>query len=965
MLQEVGYVVSVMRGKPLKRTFAKHGPFLAVRWFICGLLSAVLALCCPALLAEELGFFHHLVLSTEDGLPQASVHALMQSRDGYLWVGTEGGVARFDGQAFRVFNRASSHCFTQDDVSSLAEDSDGDIWVGTSDGLVRLRGETCTRYAVQQGLPSSTIISLARDAKRLLAFTSAGEACWQGDRFYKCGSQAAFRELSTSDGAPLSASDPWSFEQTAVHLRTKTGLKTWRVGADLPGSRIQTLYVDAKGTAWVGTNRGLAWLGVSAAGSQVAHQVEDLKGESVLSVLRDREGDIWIGTEASGLQALQPRAFATEPGSEQQSISAVVRDSDSWMSFGTRADGVFRVHHGSKAVAAGKLTSPVILSLAAGPHGELWVGTPDGLNEVADGRVRQWTIANGLPDNFVRTITVTSDGSVWAGTRFGLVRLQRGKTRTYTQADGLLSDSIGALQEVVTANGRAGTLWVGTAGGVCRLQRDVFQCLRSAVAGSTVVTALGSDGEGRLWVALHGQGLALVESDQVVPVRGNALPQDIAGIEAAWDGSLWLRSSRGLFRVPHAELQACVRDRRMCAAMHAQHYGRADGMQSEELTSSASPVLATSAEGQLWVATRRGVAVTDAAHLASERVAPGLVITSARIDGNELPLHEDVQLSPDHRQYSVQYAGLALNNPGRTRYRYMLEGLDRDWVDAGTRQTAYYTKLPAGPYVFRVQCVNGEGVWSKVATLRFVVLKPWYRRGWAYLLGGWLLVLAVFVLVRGRVLAERRRLTVVLQERTRVAREVHDTVAQDLVSVSLQLELTAQHAKAGRVAETNRELMQAKTLVKQALDSARQSIWELRANLNKGSLPSQVTARVEQMREKGIVVRLRIGGEYRDASAAMEAEILRVASEAMANIEKHAGTAEASVELLYLPSTVRLVVRDDGCGFDMASARALAGHYGLKGMEERAGMLAGNLTVESEPGQGTTVTLEAPFPAKE
>lgn len=388
-------------------------------------------------------------------------------------------------------------------------------------------------------------------------------------------------------------------------------------------------------------------------------------------------------------------------------------------------------------------------------------------------------------------------------------------------------------------------------------------------------------------------------------------------------------------------------------------------MQSDELAGEGMPDEAKGPNGELWFATRRGIAVTDPKHLADNRVPPGVVITQVRVDDIELPVGMSAKISPGHRQYSFDYTALSLNNPAGTRCRYMLDGFDPGWVDAGTRRAAYYTNLPPRRYVFRVLCANSDGVWSRnKANFQFRVLARWYRSVWAYLLGLCLVALAIFAFVQLKVRAERRRFALVLQERTRVAREVHDTLAQDLVSVSLQVEIAAQHARAGRLVDVTEQLTQTRSLVRQALESARQSIWNLRTNLSVESLPVRLSARVEALRERNVPAHLRISGEYRSAPEAIEKEILRVATEAISNAERHSGATEIRVELAYGAENLRLQIRDNGCGFDYASARGMADHYGLRGLEERAALLQAHLTVESVAGQGSTVTLIVPLPTE-
>lgn len=960
---------------------------------------ASLVLCSDARAHPEQApnFFHHQVWSTEDGLPQESVHALLQSHEGYLWVATEDGAARFDGQGFRVLNHTSVPAFASNDVSCLAEDQAGDIWFGTSDGLVRKHGEEYQRFSQREGLPSDDVVALAASPSDLLVLTSGGLAAWRHDHFEPVATDQVITGLAGNEREPMLVSQTgvyrwhdghvvavasaiqnglvagaamggqqaiWTYGSNFVQFSSPSLKRIWRTGVDLPCNRVQALYVDRQGNAWIGTNRGL--VSVGPAPGLPMRESEVLHGESILSVLVDREGDLWAGTEASGLHALQARRFATVAGSNSEAATTVARDSRGVMYFGTRDDGVFRAEGVAAPVTPNKLTSPVILSLAAGPDGDLWAGTPDGLNHIVGTEVRHWTIADGLPDNFIRSVMVAADKTIWAGTRFGLVHIAGKAVQTFTRADGLLSDSIGPLLELRSRQSEASVLWIGTSAGLCRQADRQFRCVSSPDrATGSIITALGADREGNLWVALHGHGLGLVQEQRIVPIIAQALPVEIVGIVADNLGNLWLRSTRGLYRAEIGTLTACASGPSACGSVTVEAYGRSDGMQSDQVAGEGFPSGIEGPNGELWFATRRGVATTDPQHLLPNRVVPGVAITHAHVDGVELPAGNTAEISPGHRQYSFEYAGLNLNNPASTRCRYMLDGFDPGWVDAGSRRTAYYTNLPPRQYTFRVLCANSDGVWSTdEASFRFRVLRPWYRSVWIYMFAVCIAALAMFGFVQLRVRAERKRFDLVLQERSRVAREVHDTLAQDLVSVSLQVELAAQHAKAGRLADAAEQLTQTRMLVRQALESARQSIWNLRANLSRESLPVRLTARVEAFRGNGTLARLRISGEYRSAAPALENEIMRIATEAISNVERHSGTTQMAVDLSYGPDSLRLQVTDNGRGFDYASARTMADHYGLRGLQERAALLQAHLTVESIVGQGTTVTLVAPLPTE-
>jgi signal transduction histidine kinase len=261
---------------------------------------------------------------------------------------------------------------------------------------------------------------------------------------------------------------------------------------------------------------------------------------------------------------------------------------------------------------------------------------------------------------------------------------------------------------------------------------------------------------------------------------------------------------------------------------------------------------------------------------------------------------------------------------------------------------------------------NSDGIWSEVdAELPFVITPPLYQRWWSYLL--LLCAIAGFVVLafQLRIRRERRQFALVLQERNRVAREIHDTLAQDFVSISLQLEIISQSLKVGQTSQAVQKIQETRSLVKTGLEAARQSIWNLRANVSGDSLPTRLATSAEQLRRSLPGVSLKIGGTYRRLDRGLEDEVYRIASEALSNVSRHAQATEVLIEMLYGREQIVLTVRDNGRGFSYESDRALTGHYGLRGLEERAATLHARLTVLSQPGIGTTVTLVVPVPETE
>jgi signal transduction histidine kinase/ligand-binding sensor domain-containing protein len=906
--------------------------------------------------------------------------------------------------------------FISNDISAIAQDSSGALWFGTADGLVQSRGSALHRFSESDGLPSSAIKSLAAVPDgSLLVLTARGLVRFDGTTFEPLAAASGTilslqttpngtAWLLTSEGvqryesgavvrqpflAPpkTSVSDEtilgvqfgprgavWTRSARSIYVKLSGFERVLQAGRDLPSSRITALYVDRQGTGWIGTNRGL--FSLDPVPEAAVQTVDPLRAESILSIIEDREGNLWIGTETSGLHALRPRKFRSEPAAAGEAVTAGTAPSDGALWFGTREDGVRRILNGvaEQPVPIAALTSPVILSMAHGNHADVWVGTPDGLNQIAGKRVIQYTSSNGLPDDFVRSILVDSRGTVWAGTRRGLARIEGNKITSLTHADGLGSDSIGPLLEsTVKVSTRTRTalpsadLWVGTSAGISHIQGTHIQNFSPYQdADRDVVSAIAQENDGTLWVGLHGEGLSRFANGQFTPIRSSTLPSEITSLSVDHEGYLWLRGVRGVYRVALAALHRCADQTTKCSLPMAD-YGVADGMPSDAAPAQGMTSVWQAGNGTLWFATPKGIAVTDPAHLPINSTPPPVVIERFVVDDSDVPPGVgDAQIGTGHNRCTFEYAALSYTLPSKNRYRYMLEGFDHDWVNAGTVRTASYTSLPPREYRFRVQAQNNDGVWNETgAELKFHILPPLYKRWWFYILVLLTIAALAAAIFQLRLRAVRRRFDLVLNERSRMAREIHDTLAQDFVSVSLQLDIASQMLRANEVKQATSQLEVTRKLVKDGLEAARQSIWNLRANAAEGSLPTRLTALMNRYADMEHPPGLKVGGAYRKLATSLEDDVLRIAQESLANTYHHAAATEVVVQLHYDPNALRLKVWDNGGGFSPEAAKCMDGHYGLRGMQERATSLGATLTIVSSPEDGTAITLLVPLAGKE
>jgi ligand-binding sensor domain-containing protein/signal transduction histidine kinase len=932
------------------------------------------------------------------------VVAILQSRDGYLWLATQEGLARFDGVKFTVFDKRNTPEIRDNNIQAMCQGRDGAIWIGTEGGgLTVLKDSLFRTYTSKDGLPSDFIDAVCEDSGgNLWVGTDAGLSRFSNGRF---------ANFSTRDGL-VNPSVLALLEDTrgALWVGTEAGLSrfdngvftTFRKKDGLPDDLIRSIYQDSEGNTWLGTGRGLAkirdgifstydrrqglindsinctfedrdhnlWIGTGGGieklrDGRVTHfsAGHGLPDDGIASIYQDREGSLWIGTYGGGLNRLKDARFTSltvDDGLPDNTARAILQDHEGNIWVATRK-GLSKLRDGKPAIFTTRngLASDNVLSLYEDRRLRLWVGTAGGLSMLKDGRFVSYTTKDGLSDDQILSMAEDDEGSLWIGTAVGLDRLEGGKFTVYKTEAGLSNNSVWCLHK-----DRAGSLWIGTdGGGLDQFKDNRFHNFSTKHGlSNNIVMSIHEDDDGTLWVGTTG-GLNRIREGTVASITAkNGLFDDVVfQLLADNIGNFWMSCNRGIFRARRKDLNDLADGR--TTSIDCTSYDTSDGMGSRECNGGSQPAGWKAKDGRLWFPTAGGVTMIDPAKIKINDQPPSVVLERIAVDGHFIDPAKDAELGPGKEKFEFYFTGLSFLSPERVRFRYRLVGFDKEWIDGGTRRDASYTNLLPGRYTFDVIACNGDGLWNETGAIFSFRLRPrFYQTYWFYAACALIIAAVGWLLYRLRVRQIRGRFAVVLAERTRMAREIHDTLAQGYVGISLQLQ-----ALAGKLKDSPEDVRShldlASKMADTSLTEAYRSIWELRPQaLEGGDLAGAISSVAEQMLV-GTSVRLdvRVRGSFTGLPAAVEVNLLRICQEAVANAVKHAAPRRITIRLTREKGQVRLQVADDGKGFESTKPpSADIGRFGLISMRERANQIGGRLTVSSKPGHGTDVEVEVP-----
>ncbi len=966
--------------------------------------------------------YAHTSWRIRDGFPAGTIRAMTQAADGYLWLGTEFGLFRFDGVRAVQWNPPARKPLPSTNIRSLWWAPDGRLWIGTSRGLVSWDGRELTHYPELDGLNIEVLLEdrertvwvvagFTLSEARLCRIVNGKTQCYGEDG----GAGAGVTTIYLDSGGTLWAGamtgvwrwkpgPPKFFPIAGLAQRTYallenddggiliarrdgiTKLKNGSFEPYSPAAGLQfpsyRLFRDRNGSVWVGAviDRGL--LHIHQGKTDVFTQADGLSGNNVSSFFEDREGNVWVSTE-DGLDRFREFTIATfsiRQGVSSRSITSVHAAKDRGVWLGT-SDGLNRwtdedltiyrrraSRGGTREVPGSGLPDDAVYSVFEDEQRNLWAGTLSGVAILnSDG----FHAVAGIPSGNFFSIAGDGAGNVWISHDTALfhVRHERVVERLPWASFGRKAPARALLHD----SGRDG-LWIGfLEGGVAFYQNNQ---LRASYAGPQGlgggrVQSLYRDDHGALWAATQG-GLSRIQDGRILTLTSrNGLPCDTVHWMMDDDaGSAWLFMACGLVRIARPELDAWAAE--PGHTLHPTVFDSFDGIRNHPMLLGLSPLVAKAADGKLWFLNADGVAIIDPHALSTNTAPPPVHIEQITADDKIYDATNGLRLPARTRNLTIDYTALSLAAPEKMRFRYVLEGQDPDWKEVINDRQVQYSNLPPGSYRFRVVASNNSGVWNETgAMLGFSITPAFYQTRWFQAAMAFSFVALLWAAYQWRVaqLARQfnRTLDARVSERTRIARELHDTLLQSFHGLLLQFQ-TAAYLLPERPAEAREQLDGAIVHAAKAITEGRNAVQGLRSStLERNDLAIAIRTLGDALASDASAptapdFSVAVEGETRDLHPIVRDEIYKIAAEALRNAFRHAHAARVEVEIRYDDEQFRLRVRDDGTGIDpkVLANHGLEGHYGLRGMPERAALIDGKLAVWSEAGAGTEVELCVP-----
>jgi signal transduction histidine kinase/ligand-binding sensor domain-containing protein len=980
------------------------------------LVGALMPVCGWTLDPERsLAQLHHTTWTAREGAP-TYVQMIAQTDDGFLWFATRNGLLRFDGVQFERYLPSSGDAWPSGSVRSLLAMPANGLLIGWSfGGATLLRDGHVTNYSAQQGYPPGTTYQFMADsAGQVWAATSSVLARFDGQRWQRVGADWNFADQRaialfvdregtlgafTDSTLMTLAKGAKSFQPTggkntsrvpivrtpdgALYLSDARGIRPisslatydrmdgpWVVKA-APQRETTRIVADRDGSLWVGGQRGVGRIVHPERPTASIEHFSDADGLSdsqVHFVFEDREGSIWVSTD-SGIDRFRAGPFVPPAGLLKVDFPAVLPDADGGVWFAGRG---LTLRHMNRRGAVRELDHIIGTCAYRDPEGVAWYGSQHPISGAVEllrddkGRLSRVPLPEGSgPGVDVQAIATDANRTPWVSlARKGVFRLQ-GKAWSHPPD----LPEAGKVPAVVMTRDGGGRLWLGYLGNRLARWDGATTRIFSSTDGLEVGNILTIREKGRhLWIAGE-KGLALLvgERFQSMAVAAPDVLRGITGLVETSEGDLWIHAIAGAIRIPAVEVRKAIDV--PGRAMSFRLFDDEDGLTGVPTDIRPLPTLVEGSDGRLWFATSRGLVTLDPRRIVANDRPPMVVAKAVYAGGVRHAALSGLTLSARHANLQIDYTATSLTAARRVRFRYMLEGVDPGWQDAGARRQAFYTNLAPGPYRFTVMAANEDGVWSTTgAAVEFEIAPAWYQTRLFLVLAVLCVVAMLVLLYRMRVSRVRAQIQGRLQERLlereRIARELHDTLLQGFQGLVLTFEAATRRIPAG---QASREAME-KALVRadEVLAEGRDRVRDLRDAL---SLQGELSKALNETAEDLALVHaatfgLTVKGRPRPLHPVVLEEAYLIVREALTNAFRHAAARRIEIEVVYGMRRLSIHVRDDGVGIDteVLAKGGVPGHWGLPGMQERATKLGARLLLRTgrSAGSGTDVGLDVP-----
>ncbi len=908
----------------------------------------------------------------EDGLPDSEAIAVLQAKDGYVWIGTLHGLVRFDGNQFTVFNEMNTPALQDNGIVFLYEDSRTNLWIGTqSSGLAVIQNGKIKSFEDQTA--SAGAVSTAReDSGTLLFYTQNGFARYQNGQmnFFPGVRSLQLYLMAEHSYIPSRDGGAWRLWNGVIQKWNGTNLVKDLGPFPWAAAPVKAACEDEKGNLIVGTlGRGIFWFNADGTWRHIS-RAEGLSSDYVLSLCLDNEGSLWAGTDGAGLDRIKRKIFNSPENFHLWAVQSLSEDAYDglWAAFGGFGASYWRSNT-IKDFSVGQSRQAWEVLVDRQQH--VWVGSQqEGLFVFRTNRFLPVLTARVLGVE-IFALFQGRDERLWVGTKNGLGCWDGKNWKLFTMKDGLSGNGIRAIAE--DANGH---LWIGTEkDGINYFDGQKFTAYTNGLPGNDI-SCLYVDHAGVLWVGTAAHGLARFENEKWASysTRDGLVSDSLGYIIGDDEGYLWIGSNRGLMRISEKSLAEANETN----SVFCRVYGRADGLPALECSSGSQPAAIRTRDGQLWFPTIEGVVSVDPSQIKTNSRPPQVLIESVLVDKHEqntnpldLTWSPSAVIPPGGEQLEIHYTALNFSAPQAVRFKYRLEGHENVWTDAGKSRVARYTDLSPGLYRFRVIACNEDGVWNDAGAVMDVNVLPQFWQTGTFRTVVIVLILAIIVgIVRYFSTQKLHRQVQILKqkealehERARIARDLHDQLGANLTQVALLGEMAEEDKNLPDEVEAHSQ--QISQTARETTRSLDEIVWAINpSNDTLEGLANYATKYAsEYLALANLPCRVDVPAQLPAASIPPEVRhnVFLAFKEAVHNVVKHAQASEAWIRLRVEPNQFVLQVEDNGRGVGKQEAST---RNGLRNMKRRLGDIGGDFSISPRDGGGTLVQLTVPLVIK-